>query len=312
MNILNPALTARAFLFFTFPGNLTGDVWIGTNSLEISQSIQRMNQQAKLDEVDGFSQATVLQGINQAGSEIKRIHIDAIASTYMGVKLLPVLESRYQMWQSETGGSKSIRASSNEEMRAFLTGPKAKGGLGLPLGSLSAAYACSESVYGHKKFSNGNLFFGNIPGSMGETSTLACLIGAAFLILVGVGSWRNMLSFALSAYIVAFLFYLFSTFGPDMGAWNAARFAMPAFRQLLAGGLAFGLVYMATDPVSSAGMKKARWLYGSLIGVVTILIRVINPAYPEGVMLAILFANVFAPLFDYYAVRSYRRGYTRV
>lgn len=311
MNILNPALTARAFLFFTFPGNLSGDVWIGTNNYEIAQSIKEMNSQAKLDEVDGYSQATVLQGVNQASKDIKRIHVDAIASNKIQgkVRLYPYLSERFEVWKKNSKSEAQLGQLSNEEMRQFLTGPKEKGALGLSPGSLTAAYSCAESIYGFKKFSNGNLFFGNIPGSMGETSAFGCLLGAALLILVGVGSWRNMLSFAISAFVVAYAFYFFSSLGPDMGAWNSARYAMPACRQLLAGGLAFGLVYMATDPVSSAGMKSARWLYGSLIGLVTILIRVINPAYPEGVMLAILFANVFAPLFDYYAVRHYRRRF---
>ncbi len=143
---------------------------------------------------------------------------------------------------------------------------------------------------------------------MGETSKLACLLGALFLIWTGIGSWRTMLSFGLGAFLMAVLFQFFSHFGVDGGAWNPAKFAMPAYRHLLMGGLAFGLVYMATDPVSSPAMKSAKWIYGGLIGMITILIRVINPAYPEGVMLAILFGNVFAPLIDHYAVLQFRRS----
>ncbi|MCH9610165.1 MAG: Na(+)-translocating NADH-quinone reductase subunit B [Chlamydiales bacterium] len=311
MNILNPALTARAFLFFTFPGNMSGDVWVGTNQYEIAQSVNKVNQEAHKDEVDGYSQATVLQGVNQASPDIKRIHVAAIATQYQNQKigLLPVVQKRFDQWKKESKSEGKLGELSQEQLRAFLMAPMAKGGLALAPGSMAAAYSCAESIHGGKKFSNGNLFFGNIPGSLGETSTLACLLGAIMLLVVGVGSWRNMLSFGLSAFITAWLFSFFSSLGDDMGAWNSARYAMPALRQLMAGGLAFGLVYMATDPVSSAGMKSARWIYGGLIGLVTILIRVINPAYPEGVMLAILFANVFAPLFDYYAVRRYRRKY---
>jgi Na+-transporting NADH:ubiquinone oxidoreductase subunit B len=147
---------------------------------------------------------------------------------------------------------------------------------------------------------------------MGETSVIACLLGALFLIWTGVGAWRTMLAYGIGAFVTALLFQFFSThFGADSGAWNPAKFAMPAYRHLIMGGFAFGLVYMATDPVSSPGMNGGKWIYGILVGVVTILIREINPAYPEGVMLAILFGNVFAPLIDHYSVRNFRRRHVR-
>ncbi len=312
MNILNPALTARAFLFFTFPGNMSGDIWVGTNNYEISQSVNKINQEAKKTEVDGYSEASALQGFNQAGTDIKRIHVETIATNQVGdkVRLYPLIEKRFDQWKKSTKSEAVLGKLSLDEMRAFLTSPPSTGGLGLLPANLTAAYGYMETLYGFDKFSNGNLFFGNIPGSMGETSTFACLLGACLLLLVGVGSWRTMLSFGIAAFAVAFIFQFFATYtGADMGAWNPAKFALPAWRHLMMGGLAFGLVYMATDPVSSANLNASKWLYGGLIGLLTIIIRVINPAYPEGVMLAILFANVFAPLFDYYAVRSYRRRY---
>ena len=148
---------------------------------------------------------------------------------------------------------------------------------------------------------------------MGETCVLASLIGAFILIWTRVGSWRTMLGMALGAFFTALLFQLGSSFfSSDGGAWNPAAFGFPAYKHLILGGLAFGAVFMATDPVSSPSMESAKWIYGAFAGVVTIVIRVINPAYPEGVMLAILMANVFAPLIDYYAVQFYvKRGLRR-
>src|SRR5262249_46752123 len=153
-----------------------------------------------------------------------------------------------------------------------------------------------ESIYGLTKFSDGNLFWGNLLGSFGETSTFACLLGALFLIYTGIGSWRTMAAFGIGAFTTAWLFQFFSHFGAESGVWNVARFTMAPYRHLLMGGLSFGLVFMATDPVSSPSMPVAKWIYGLAIGAVTIFIRLVNPAYPEAVMLAILLGNVFAPL----------------
>ena len=313
MNILNPALTARAFLFFTFPGKMTGDVWVGTHPTKISESLQRMNTQAGLQEIDGYTQATPLQGLNTAISDIKRIHVDAIASHSLGQKAhhYPLIQAHFDQWRTAHDIQADFAAITSDQLQSFVTTPQELGGLGLLPGNYGAAHSAAETFYGIGHFTDGNLFWGNILGSMGETSTFACLLGAIFLIWTGIGSWRTMVSFGLGAFLTAWVFQLGATyFGGDAGAWNPARFSLPAYRHLMMGGLAFGLVYMATDPVSSPGMKSARWIYGALIGVVTILIRVINPAYPEGVMLAILFGNVFAPLIDYYAVRYYRRGYS--
>ena len=140
-------------------------------------------------------------------------------------------------------------------------------------------------------------FLGTIQGSMGETSTLACLIGAAFLIVTGIGSWRIMASVLLGAMAFA---ALLNAVGSDVNL----MFEMDPAWHLVSGGLAFGLVFMATDPVSASMTNTGKWIYGALIGVMTVLVRVLNPAFPEGVMLAILFGNVFAPLIDYMVVKA--------
>jgi Na+-transporting NADH:ubiquinone oxidoreductase subunit B len=134
-------------------------------------------------------------------------------------------------------------------------------------------------------------------GSMGETSVLACLIGAGILIATGIGSWRIMLGMTVGG-------VAFSGLLNAIGSSTNAMFEMSPAWHLVVGSFAFGAVFMATDPVSAAYTDKGKWLYGILIGVMTILVRVINPAYPEGVMLAILFGNVFAPVFDYFVVQA--------
>ncbi len=202
MNFLNPALVARAFLFFAYPADISGDApWIAADFLD----------------VDSFSGATLLA---QAAAD-----------------------------------------------------PQA----------LSAA-------------SWSQAFLGWIPGSMGETSALACLIGAGFLIVTQVGSWRSMAGVTLGTFLMAGLLNW-------AGSETNPMFAVPFHWHVVLGGWALGTVYMATDPVSSSFTDVGRWLYGIGIGFLTVLIRVVNPAYPEGMMLAILFMNMFAPLIDYYAVR---------
>ena len=140
-------------------------------------------------------------------------------------------------------------------------------------------------------------FFGFIPGSIGETSTLAILIGAAILLFTGVASWRIMLSvFAgglATAYGLSFLVE-----GTDFAMWAN----VPAYYHVIVGGFAFGAVFMATDPVTAAQTNAGKWIYGLMIGILAVLIRVINPAYPEGMMLSILFMNAMAPLIDYFVV----------
>jgi Na+-transporting NADH:ubiquinone oxidoreductase subunit B len=140
-------------------------------------------------------------------------------------------------------------------------------------------------------------FFGTIQGSIGATSTLFVLAGAALLLYTGVASWRIMAGVVLGVVAAALLF---NAIGSDT---NPA-FALPWHWHLVLGGLAFGLVFMATDPVSASMTETGKWVYGVLIGVLTVLIRVLNPAYPEGIMLAILFGNLCAPLIDWFVVRA--------
>jgi len=139
-------------------------------------------------------------------------------------------------------------------------------------------------------------FIGLIPGSVGETSVIAILIGAAILLFTGVASWKTMFSVFAGGALMALVFNLF---GPDTAA---AHF--PWYNHLVFGGFAFGAVFMATDPVTSARTEKGKWIYGALIGAMAIIIRVLNPGYPEGMMLAILLMNIFAPLIDYYVVEA--------
>ena len=213
-NFLNVALTARAFLYFAYPGNITGDTIWRT--------------------VDGVSGATPLGALGSLPSQQASVGMNAI------------------------------------------TGSVSQGGLGMDW--MTA-------------------FLGIQPGSMGETSTLACLIGAFILIATGIGSWKIMSGVVLGALGTSSILYL-------VGSDSNAVFAMPPYWHLVVGGFAFGTVFMATDPVSAAFTSGGKWLYGMLIGFMTILVRVINPAFPEGIMLAILFGNVFAPLIDYYFVQA--------
>lgn len=208
MNILNPALTARAFLFFAYPGQISGDaVWIAA---------------------DGFTGATPL----------------------------------------------SVAA--------------AQGVQGL-----------QSSV-----FSWSNSFWGIIPGSLGETSTFAILIGALILVVTGIGSWKIMLSVLLGALGTTLMFNL-------IGSDTNPMFSIPFHWHLVIGGFAFGTVFMATDPVSAAMTEKGKYYYGALIGIMVILIRVVNPAFPEGMMLAILFGNTFAPIIDHFVLKGNKKRRSR-
>ncbi len=141
-----------------------------------------------------------------------------------------------------------------------------------------------------------NSFIGLEPGSLGETSALLCLVGAALLIFTRIGSWRTMVGVTLGTAAIALLF---NAIGSDTNP----MFAMPFHWHIVAGGWMFGMVFMATDPVSSAYTRVGKWWYGIGIGVMVVLVRVVNPAYPEGMMLAILFMNMFAPLIDHFVIR---------
>jgi len=203
MNILNPALTARAFLFFAYPSEITGDkVWIA--GLKDGSQV-----------VDGFSGATQLGDLAQN----------------INTNLPSVMDS----------------------------------------------------------------FLGFIPGSLGETSKLAILIGAFVLIYTGVGSWKIMLSTLAGGLFMGLIL--------NAIALNEYM-QIPAWRHLLMGGFMFGVVFMVTDPVTASQTETGKWIYGFLTGIFAIVIRVMNPAYPEGMMLAILLMNVFAPLIDYFVVES--------
>jgi len=203
-NFLNPALTGRAFLYFAYPAQMSGDaVWTA---------------------VDGYSGATALGQAVDRGSA----------------------------------------------------------GLLMPDGSVMQWW---------------DAFIGHIPGSIGETSTVAILLGAVLLLATGIASWRIMAGMTLGLILTALLFNL-------IGSDTNPMFSMPWHWHLVLGGFAFGAVFMATDPVSASMTHTGRWIYGLLIGLMTVLIRVVNPAFPEGVMLAILFGNLFAPTIDHFVVRA--------
>lgn len=314
MNILNPALTCRCFLYFAFPAAMTGEIWAGNNASRVKESLLQMNQQMGLTGIDGFSQPTALAVFN-ISNDIKRIHVDAIAANNLQapVGTAQLIEGQLQKWNALTQSDLSLGQLNPEQLQQFAMTSFEQGGLGLSADGFQAANQFAHLKYGLNLFQDANLFFGNKLGSLGEVSIFACLLGAFFLILTGIGSWRTMLSVCIGAFVTALLFEWGSHWiGPLGGAWNPANFDFPAYKHFLIGGLAFGLVFMATDPVSSPAMNTAKWAYGFLIGMLTIVIRAVNPAYPEGVMLAILFGNVFAPLFDFLALRFYRRRRARV
>lgn len=165
-----------------------------------------------------------------------------------------------------------------------------------PLGQIATSASPTIQIadmFGHH-FSFMDAVTGFIPGSIGETSVIAIAIGAFLLLLTGVASWKTMLSVFAGG---TFMALIFNHFGPDTAAAN-----LPWYYHLVLGGFAFGAVFMATDPVTSSRTETGKWIYGFLIGVMAIVIRVLNPGYAEGMMLAILLMNIFAPLIDYYVV----------
>lgn len=165
------------------------------------------------------------------------------------------------------------------------------------LGSLAQNHSISYSVT--------DMFLGFIPGSVGETSTLLILLGALYLIFTKVGSWRIILSTFLGGIVMGLIFNFAVTSGwVDAGSKFYGLMSTPWWKHLLLGGFAFGAVYMTTDPVTASQTNKGKWIYGFLAGFIAIMIRIFNPAYPEGVMLAILLMNVFAPTIDYYIIQG--------
>ena len=163
--------------------------------------------------------------------------------------------------------------------------------------SLAEAGQKVDSILMTAGYSLKDLIIGSYPGSIGGTSALFCLVGALFLIVTGIASYRIMVGGVLGVVATGLVLNLFA------GVADSAWFAMNPLYHLVMGGFAFGIVFMATDPVSSPGMETSRWLFGFLIGFLTVIIRVFNPAFPEGAMLAILFMNVFAPLLDYCEIK---------
>ena len=216
MNILNVALTARAFLYFAYPTDISGEVWtyFGDQSA-----------------IDGFSGATAL----------------ALGAATTGID----------------GASVDLIGQMNMAGLSFM-----------------------------------DMLWGYIPGSIGETSTLMCLIGALILVGTGVGSWKIIVSVFAGSYAMGLIFNLIGL--------NEFMNLPPHYHWVM-GGMAFGAVFMATDPVTAAQTERGKWIYGFLIGMLTVLIRIFNPAYPEGIMLAILFMNVFAPLIDYNVVSANKK-----
>lgn len=166
-------------------------------------------------------------------------------------------------------------------------------------GATPLGISATEGVEGiiEQGFTWSQTFIGTIPGSLGETSTIACLLGAAFLIGTKIASHRVIFGVFLGMVATSYLFNL-------IGSDTNPMFGMPWYWHLTLGGFAFGMVYMATDPVSAAMTNRGRWAYGFLIGFMCVLIRVVNPAFPEGMMLAILFANLWAPVFDHFVVQA--------
>ena len=216
MNVVNPALLSRAFLFFAYAGSMTGNVWVAT----------------------------------PAG-----VQIDAV-----------------------TGAT--------------------------PLGLLSAlpeGMSLSDAILqGHVSFSR--MLIGNLPGCIGETSAIACIMGAIVLLVTGVGSWRIMLSAVVGLLAAAFVANMFG---------SSPMAQLPPHYHLVAGGFAFGAIFMATDPVSAAATRTGKWIYGFLIGVLVIVVRVLNSGFPEGVMLSILFMNLMAPLIDSFVLDAHIRRRNR-
>ncbi len=232
MNVLNVAMTARAFLYFAYPQQLSGEVWTFLGGKET---------------VEGYSGQTSLA----LAADVSRLKGDQATTVVDG----------------------------------FL--------------DFSASGLWSEGLFTFK-----SMFLGIMPGSIGETSTLMCLIGALILILAGVGSYKIILSVFGGAYAMGALFnFIYSS-----TSLKFEFFALPPEYHLVMGGLAFGAVFMATDPVTATHTEKGKWIYGFLIGALTVIIRTTNPGYAEGIMLAVLLMNVFAPLIDFYIINANKKS----
>ncbi len=177
------------------------------------------------------------------------------------------------------------------------SGATALGQMAVSKGNAVESLSAVQYSWGAESITLMSAFLGTVQGCVGETSALLCIVGAGILIACGIGSWKIMAGVVAGVVVTATAMNALD-FGTN------AMFSVPFYWHLCVGGLAFGLVFMATDPVSASMTETGKWIYGFLIGLMTILIRVVNPAYPEGIMLAILFGNVFAPLIDYFVVEA--------
>jgi Na+-transporting NADH:ubiquinone oxidoreductase subunit B len=244
MNIMNVALTARAFLFFAYPTKMSGDkVWIAGY-----EEMKSNSGAVKALEANG-------EVIPETLANAPQLYMDGVS----GATPMGELASTWEMTDTA-----QLEAVSNQ----FATG---------------GAFDLSHS------------FLGLIPGSVGETSALACLIGAGLLLMTGIANWKVMASFFAGGIAMAGLLFCIG---------GNPYFDLDPFHQLCIGGFMFGMVFMITDPVTACQTSTGKFIYGFLGGVLAILIRILNPAYPEGVMLAILIANVCAPLIDHMVVQS--------
>lgn len=215
------------------------------------------------------------------------------------------VKTPFTILEDGTMMANSYTTIAKDKIAAFITG------IGAPIDGFSGASllgVIAENKPGadalgnfHTMASIRDMFYGFIPGSIGETSTMMCLIGASFLIITGVASWRTMAGVFAGGIFMASLFYFTSD------ANSPQLFFITPIEHLVIGGFAFGAIFMATDPVSGPLLNTSRVIYGFLIGCLCILIRLINPAFPEGMMLAILFMNVFASLIDHYVLKAKRK-----
>ena len=282
MNILNIAMTARAFLYFAYPTNMAGDFKVWTQYDQSDKIVaERVENVQKLD---GYTRATAL-GLAAEKSSALEAQIQTAREKYVDNKV-KAAEAKGKIANPVAFNAKAFEEADNlPEVKDL----KAK----IPNQVEAAFQSTKDGLYSFKSF-----VIGTIPGSIGETSFLMCIIGALILILTGVGSWKIIVSAFGGAYLIGLLF---NAIGGN------AYMAMPAHYHLVMGGLAFGIVFMATDPVTAAQTEMGKWVYGFLIGALTVLIRVFNPAYPEGIMLVVLLMNVFAPLIDYYVVAANKK-----
>jgi Na+-transporting NADH:ubiquinone oxidoreductase subunit B len=310
MNIVNPALCCRIILFFTFPIQMAGDVWVGTNPTVIKRSLQTINRGA--DIVDSYTQATPLARYNIPAT-VRRIDVDAIAANFPNLRgHVPTWNALVPLFKKYAAQNRIVAefgSLSHPVLQGFATATSQEGGLGLSTEGFLKAKQFADLQYSQGILTDWNLFLGNRLGSMGETSVLGALLGMLLLAGTGVGSLRTIIAVFSGALLVGLTCNLVAFFFlPDRGAYASAAMTFPAYKHLLMGGLAFGAVFMATDPVSSPALPFSKVLYGLLIGGLSVVIRIFNPAYPEGVMLAIFFANIAAPLIDHLVADWSRRG----